>query len=201
MHHPVTLAARHHGAIQIEEEFDDLVNLLESRPPAHIVLEVGTCGGGSFHALAVLAADRATMISIDYAPQLTHVELAALTKPGQAAYQIIADSNDPDTAEKVREIIKYEQHREGIDVLFIDADHHETAVRADVANYLPLVRPGGIAIFHDITPQDPRYDRPDQNIEVSRVWADLARNYPKHWAFEHPRESHTWGGIGVIEKP
>lgn len=40
--------------------------------------------------------------------------------------------------------------RESVDAVFIDADHREEAVRADIAAWLPIVKPGGILAGHDI---------------------------------------------------
>lgn len=37
-----------------------------------------------------------------------------------------------------------------LDVLFIDGDHSAAGVAADWADYGPLVRPGGLVLFHDI---------------------------------------------------
>ena len=36
-----------------------------------------------------------------------------------------------------------------IDLLFIDGDHALAGVRADIANYLPHLRPSGVALLHD----------------------------------------------------
>jgi predicted O-methyltransferase YrrM len=36
-----------------------------------------------------------------------------------------------------------------LDLVFIDADHSESAVKADIENWLPKVRPGGILAGHD----------------------------------------------------
>jgi hypothetical protein len=42
------------------------------------------------------------------------------------------------------------------DLVFIDADHHYDAVRFDIINYAPLVRPGGILCGHDYGPRPMR---------------------------------------------
>lgn len=42
------------------------------------------------------------------------------------------------------------------DLVFIDADHSYEAVRFDILNFAPLVRPGGILCGHDYGPQPMR---------------------------------------------
>lgn len=37
-----------------------------------------------------------------------------------------------------------------LDFIFFDGDHSEEAIRTDVAAWLPKLRPGGLAVFHDI---------------------------------------------------
>jgi len=39
-----------------------------------------------------------------------------------------------------------------IDVLLIDGDHHYSVVDADIKNWVPRVRKGGVLIFHDYAP-------------------------------------------------
>ena len=43
-----------------------------------------------------------------------------------------------------------------IDVLFIDGDHSEEGVRADLIKYMPYIKPGGLVFLHDYidVPQD-----------------------------------------------
>lgn len=40
---------------------------------------------------------------------------------------------------------------EKLDLLFIDGDHSEAGLRADIAAWLPHVKPGGWVLFHDYT--------------------------------------------------
>ena len=44
------------------------------------------------------------------------------------------------------------------DLVFLDADHSEEGVRADIDAWLPKVKPGGWIGGHDIDNDDPRYD-------------------------------------------
>lgn len=44
------------------------------------------------------------------------------------------------------------------DLVFLDADHSEEGVRADIAAWLPKVKPGGWIGGHDYGNDDPRFD-------------------------------------------
>jgi len=44
------------------------------------------------------------------------------------------------------------------DLVFLDADHSEAGVRADLAAWLPKVKPGGWIGGHDLDNDDPRFD-------------------------------------------
>lgn len=58
----------------------------------------------------------------------------------------------------------------GISLLFIDAGHDESNVKPDIDIWLPLLKPGGIVIFHDY---DDPYDPQSPHWAV-RHYADLA---------------------------
>lgn len=40
--------------------------------------------------------------------------------------------------------------KESIDLLIVDGDHSRQAVLKDIECYMPLVKPGGVMLFHDI---------------------------------------------------
>lgn len=77
-----------------------------------------------------------------------------------------------------------------VDALVIDGDHTEAGVRADLADYGPLVRPGGLILLHDIgTVGDPR-------AEVHKVWPALAATY-ETTEIRNPEGGFGWGLIHV----
>lgn len=77
---------------------------------------------------------------------------------------------------------------ERIDLLHVDGDHSKVAVETDLRLLLPLVRPGGIACFHD-------YGR--DAFDVTEVVDDLCRNWDVIGTFRtvracrKPRAAHV----------
>jgi hypothetical protein len=60
-----------------------------------------------------------------------------------------------------------------IDLLFIDADHCREAVLRDFRNYLPLVRPQGLILFHDTHPGDASLLDPGYCCDAYRAIEEL----------------------------
>jgi cephalosporin hydroxylase len=88
---------------------------------------------------------------------------APVNNPGwvrpHGATLMFGDSHDPVS----RTWLVAQLAGELLDVLFIDGDHTAAGVRADWADYSPLVRPGGLVVIHDIALM------PD----VAGFWAEL----------------------------
>ena len=83
--------------------------------------------------------------------------------------------------------------RPAVDFLFLDGDHSYDAVRRDFELYEPLVTPGGLVAFHDVSPQT----TPD-TVGTARFWAELKQGRQT----EEVVGSGTAGyGIGVYCKP
>lgn len=142
----IALSAVNSGACQDAHELARLLDLAED---AEIILEIGTHGGRTFSALSWAAPRGAILISVDIAPPHTFgvAELATHCAPERTIVQIIGDSADRSTINRVKELL-FERK---IDLLFIDGDHTYDAVKADHENYAPLVRSGGFVAFHDIS--------------------------------------------------
>lgn len=78
--------------------------------------------------------------------------------------------------------------------LFIDADHRYSGVRADFELYAPLVRPGGLIAFHDIS------DNTQPGVEVNKLWSEIKQICPVK-EFLNPNKAEGQllvAGIGVI---
>lgn len=98
-----------------------------------------------------------------------------------------ADSTHPSIAEKVKELLKGEP----VEFLFIDGDHSAQGVLQDYNLYAPLVRKGGVIVFHDVV-----YTSTDPNspVMVKPLWKGLKENYP----FIELKVGKNSTGIGVL---
>lgn len=136
------------GAVQQHGEIVSLLRLLEKNPPRS-VCEIGTASGGTLFLLTKVSRPDALVISVDpglpLERSLIHSRFATRK---QRLISVRKDSQAAETIQQVRSILRGEP----LDLLFIDGDHAYEAVKADFANYRPLVRPGGLIVFHDIVP-------------------------------------------------
>lgn len=184
------------GAAQKLGELQSLSELLQRRE-LRAVCELGTLAGGTFWLLAYLARADALLVSVDLpggpfsgdTPPASEQELRELCLPLQRVEIIRGDSQRLGTRGRVARILA-ELGLE-LDLLFIDADHSYDGVRRDFVLYGPLVRAGGLVVFHDICEH-----APELGVGVGRFWRQL--DGQKIELVEEPR---TWGGIGVWEKP
>jgi hypothetical protein len=76
---------------------------------------------------------------------------------------------------------------ESIDLIHFDGLHSEEAVRHDLTNWLPKLRPGGLVLMHDVLLR-----RPD--FGVWKIWSELSER-GRSWTFEDEP------GLGVWQKP
>jgi predicted O-methyltransferase YrrM len=75
-----------------------------------------------------------------------------------------------------------------VDFLFIDGDHSLEGVKKDFEMYSPLVRRGGIIVFHDAI------YHADKTEEVDIFWNAIKKQYP----FVEIKVGKNSTGIGVI---
>jgi cephalosporin hydroxylase len=140
---------------QIRSEIRGLLETLQPTQP-RLALEIGTEGGGSLFLLAQVAAEDATLISVDIPqgefgdgyPRWRAPLYRSFATRQQRIELLRADSHDPQTLTSVKSLL----HGRPLDFLFIDGDHTREGVEADFEMYSPLVKEGGLIAFHDIVP-------------------------------------------------
>jgi predicted O-methyltransferase YrrM len=179
---------------QLPTELLAFLRLVAGRSPQRI-LEIGTARGGTAFLLTRAAADDATLICVDLpAGPFGGVVIpnrqrlwASFALPGQAVHLLERDSHDPDTAERVAQLVGW------LDVLLIDGDHSYDGVKRDFEMYSPFVRPGGLIAFHDIVPGEPELAG-----MVHRFWPEVRGD-----GFVEIVADWNQGGygFGIIEKP
>jgi predicted O-methyltransferase YrrM len=186
---------------QITGEIASLMRILEAEPPA-TVLEIGTASGGTLFLLTRVAAPDALLISVDLRrgqfgagyPRWRAPLYRSFALEAQRIELVRGDSHSAESGRRIRRLLD----GKALDLLFVDGDHTYEGVKQDVADYAPLVRPGGIIVLHDIVPGGPgRHGDPGS---VPTFWRELKAGHPD--AIELV-EDWEWGscGIGLIRSP
>jgi cephalosporin hydroxylase len=184
------------GITQQPDEIRWLFELVRSEQP-RAVLEIGLDEGGTLFLWTRAAAADACIVAVDTRPPgpLGLRSPFPLARRGFAHSKqrvelvMDADSHDPRTRARVEALL----HGRRLDFLFIDGDHARAGVWADFELYSPLVRPGGIIAFHDVS------ERTYPAVEgVMQFWLEFRR--------EHDVEERVVGtvpgyGIGVYRVP
>jgi predicted O-methyltransferase YrrM len=143
------------GIVQKREEIQWLFELVRAARP-RIVLEIGLDLGGTFFLWSRAAAPDAHLLAIDTTPpgRLGVWSAFPLVRRGFAvgsqrvSLLMGRDSHSQTTFRRVARLLG----GRSIDFLFIDGDHSRDGVRQDFDMYSPLVAPGGLVAFHDISP-------------------------------------------------
>ncbi len=185
--------------MQSQFEIGELYHTILARKPK-VVLEIGTCHGGTLYLWCQAADPQATLISIDlpegefgggYAAARTEF-YRSFGGPGQQLHFLRADSHAAETARQVQQLLGSQP----IDFLFIDGDHTYAGVKRDFELYSPFVAKSGLIALHDIVS---RADEP--RIEVWKFWQELKQRQPavKEWLDTTPTGRCI--GIGLVQAP
>lgn len=139
--------------LQVRNEISELLRILDGIKPK-VVVEIGTAGGGTLFLFCRIAAEDATIISIDFPDRRFGGSYPVWKIPlykefrlrKQRLYLVRADSHSPETLLRVKNLLKGEK----VDFVFIDGDHSYEGVKLDFEMYGPLVDNSGMVAFHDI---------------------------------------------------
>ncbi len=179
--------------IQVEAELASLLEDVKRLNP-HTIVEIGTSMGGTLYLWTRLARPDATIVSVDlpggqfgggYSPLRAPI-YRRFAREHQKLHLMRADSHENSTLDQVKSLFG----GRSIDFLFIDGDHTYEGVRKDWEMYSPLVRPGGLVVFHDVAGN---YD----TTQVKRFWDGIKTDYQYREYMVHPRGQY---GIGVLFK-
>jgi len=185
------------AAWQVRSEFESMVRLVQEAKPARI-MEIGTAKGATLLSWCRIASKQVISVDLEHGihgggypsvkqqlyREFTHGREGVRLDLFQENSQIMA------TRQKVEAVLGGAK----LDVLFIDGDHSYQGVKKDFDLWSPLVRPGGIILFHDILPHTKV-----AHCEVDKLWNELKPRY-RHVEFIHdPKQG--WAGIGAVFMP
>jgi predicted O-methyltransferase YrrM len=186
------------GACQKMRELTPVISLLKRRK-LHTVVEIGTMQGGTLWLWCQLAQPDALIISIDlpggkFGGGYKAKDLArfrSYAHEDQMLYFLRSDSHQKATKDEVTTTLKGRT----VDLLFIDGDHRYRGVKQDFVLYAPLVRKGGVVLFHDILPH------PQVPVcQVDRFWQEIKGHF-QYKEFVEPDDDRgwgQWGGLGML---
>ena len=122
-----------------ETEKSTLATLAANVPVGSVIVEIGTAQGGSSYIISNVTKKRDVRIfSFDIAPSQEAFKHLANTKVQLYTMASVEGAN------RWGDLCGEE-----IDLLLIDGSHAFQHVFEDIQNWLPLMRPGGMVIFHD----------------------------------------------------
>lgn len=179
--------------LQKQSEILRLVEIIKAVRPATIC-EIGAAGGGTTFLLAQAAAPDATVITLDLA--FTVSRQRAVGSMGREGQKIICLQGDSQSLESVRRVADY-LAGQPLDVLYLDGDHSYEGVKSDFDLYSPLVRAGGLIVFHDIVPDYKTRYGIETNSYVGGVpqfWKEIKS---AHERVEEIVEDYEQDGYGI----
>lgn len=179
--------------VQIEEELAQLLIEVRKLNPL-TVLEIGTCSGGTLYLWTRLARPDAVILSIDLPggkfgggySLFRKAFYRRFARQRQKLHLIRADSHEASTLKEVKRLLGGQQ----VDLLFIDGDHTYEGVKMDWTMYSPLLRTGGLVVFHDVAGN---YG----DTQVKRFWDSIKTGYEYREHMVHP---DGYYGIGLLFK-
>jgi predicted O-methyltransferase YrrM len=171
---------------QVRSEILHLGKILQELAPRRS-LELGTNYGGTLLLLCRISPPGAKIISADLPNgqfgggyPLRKIPLfRRFPRAGKHLSLIRGDSHAQGTRDQILRILGGEP----LDYLFIDADHTYAGVRRDFEMYGPLVRSGGIVVFHDIVTY-----RRETECQVEKFWNEIKPQYRYLEIVEAPGE-------------
>ena len=169
---------------------------IRKQNPKTVYLEIGAFRGGAMRVFGGAMAPGATLIAVDKPighavnAGILRQTIGDLVDKGFDAHVVFGNSRDEEIKKRVADVLDGRK----VDVLFIDGDHSKKGVTADVANYVPFVRPGGLVIFHDVGPRLYEPKKAKKNIDaIWPTWFALASKHHRNLSIqEHCGYGLVW---------
>lgn len=135
------------------------------------------------------------MVSVDWHPsedaRTSRDRLQECVRPTQHLHCVWGNSHAQETQDQVRQALDGRH----VDLMFLDGDHTYDGIVGDFRVFEPLVRSGGLIVFHDIV-ENPLH--PDYG--VARFWNELQARQLETYTFIDPIDPIPGMGLGIIVK-
>lgn len=180
--------------LQNEWEFNQLLSIYKTVKPKNII-EIGSYEGGTLWHWINFNDEIKKIVSIDYPVYEDKQEEERVLNARDIWDDWTFDNHAlfiipvfaPSTDKTIIKKMHADFPNKDVDMLFIDGGHDYMTVKSDFDNYSPLVRQGGMIVFHDI-----------QGLaDVRRFWNEIKQQHPYIEIVENV--SIGWG-IGIIFK-
>jgi predicted O-methyltransferase YrrM len=175
---------------QERDEIVEVLKIIEQNPPK-TVMEIGTANGGTLFLLTRMAAENASILSVDLPggkfgggyPEWKEPTYRSFAKKGQTVNLIRANSHDKETFTRAASHLNGKK----VDFMFIDGDHTYEGVKQDFETYREFLADNALVMFHDIAPH------PNPIYGVDKFWKEVKEHY------EHKEFVKDWfeGGRGL----
>jgi hypothetical protein len=92
---------------------------------------------------------------------------------------------------------------EGWDMIFVDGNHEREQVKRDILNAVEFLRPGGMAVCHDVNPDREYLTRPEWSFSAWQAFAELrCMRADLHMPHSPPpgADVYTWSYLSANRK-
>lgn len=164
------------GWLESDEE-DCLIDYARQVPDGGIIVNIGVEFGRSMAAF-VKTAPNAKVYGVEINPQdayAANLTEAGLTPPNL----VVGSSSDPAVLARFKRNIRGKQ----VDVILIDGGHSYEEAFADLTNWSPLIRVGGVMLVHDTATESNPMPHPLHH-EVSRAINTWLKTEQDKWKTE-----------------
>jgi predicted O-methyltransferase YrrM len=162
-----------------------------------IVVEVGSYAGGTAIGWATALAENGfgRFISVD-SDVYSKGTYPAITRANLAKTALAPDRYEfrPGDSRQVIPALARELHKQ-VDIYLVDADHTYEGAMADLVNGLPMVKPGGLILVHDV---DPNIRYLEQTREHPHPVRDAMMDFVRQRNFEWSVLKYIRRHLGVI---
>lgn len=179
----------------------DIIRAFRLVEGAGAYVEVGTRDKGNLAWVASKLVPEALMIDVDI-DRFDSSEALLRQEIGDLEYhRITGDSIAPATVAQVRRALGNRL----ADAIFCDSSHLFSHTLAEFESYFPLVRPGGVLMFHDCF-----WEGNSTHKGKAQAMAAIDRFVPVYSVFmeepvtrfiPRPEKTDVWGGVSIITKP